>query len=447
MNHALRRLVLLVLLAAASLPAAAVAQLPPLSCAQLLAKGDSLAKIKATGLSTAARLERELGIDYARRTCAVAPTPPPPPAPPSTPTPVPEPAPATWARCAEEGGVCAFTGTRQVRYGTPTLNVVKTLAGGTPCTNAVFGDPAVGVGKECWYGSTAEPTPGPRPDSTPSTPPAQDTVPASPPVPPGVVGPGANQPSGFLTAMATKFDFVPPINTSLNGWNSRVTGGTIDANNAFTVQDSDAPYGSTVLRIQFPAISNGEHLGGNAPVWLFGGGNFGSGARLYVRVRMKIDARWSNMGNGGTKLMFVRNSSATDNHYTGFNLMETDSPTSMTASAGWQGTGEPGLSLFHRPSTGAVNLVDGQYHDIEWLLTPENPAGSTNGRVDVWVDGVKQNFSYGWENNIRMFNPGDVRRWEGIEIQPTFGGGIKDPPALSTPLWWNIASVYVSTGT
>ncbi|NOT07116.1 MAG: hypothetical protein HOP28_02830 [Gemmatimonadales bacterium] len=257
---------------------------------------------------------------------------------------------------------------------------------------------------------------------------------------------GGNQPSGFLTAMATKFDFVPPINASLNGWNSRVTGGTIDANNAFTVQDTDAPYGPTVLRIQFPAISNGEHLGGNAPVWLFGGGNFGSGARLYVRVRMKIDARWSNMGNGGTKLMFVRNSSATDNHYTGFNLMETDSPTSMTASAGWQGTGEPGLSLFHRPSTGAVNLVDGQYHDLEWLLTPENPAGSTNGRIDLWVDGVKQNFSYGWENNIRMFNPGDTRRWEGIEIQPTFGGGIKDPPVLSTPLWWNIASVYVSTG-
>ena len=63
--------------------------------------------------------------------------------PPSTPPPM------QWTFCAPEGGVCAFTGTLAVRYGANGLFVVKTLTGGTACTNQVFGDPAPDVAKSC----------------------------------------------------------------------------------------------------------------------------------------------------------------------------------------------------------------------------------------------------------------------------------------------------------
>ncbi len=59
-----------------------------------------------------------------------------------------------WAFCAAEGGTCTFSGTKQVRYGANNTFVVKTLSAGTPCTNAVFGDPIVGTAKHCDVSTT-----------------------------------------------------------------------------------------------------------------------------------------------------------------------------------------------------------------------------------------------------------------------------------------------------
>jgi hypothetical protein len=53
--------------------------------------------------------------------------------------------------CAKEHGFCHFSGTRKVGYGTPSRYVELTLTGGTQCDNSVFGDPAPGVEKQCWY--------------------------------------------------------------------------------------------------------------------------------------------------------------------------------------------------------------------------------------------------------------------------------------------------------
>ena len=59
--------------------------------------------------------------------------------------------PSAPAPCAAEHAFCHFSGTRQVSYGTPSRYVQLTLTGGTPCDNGVFGDPAPGVTKQCWY--------------------------------------------------------------------------------------------------------------------------------------------------------------------------------------------------------------------------------------------------------------------------------------------------------
>ena len=57
--------------------------------------------------------------------------------------------PDDWTFCAPEGGVCAFTGTKEVRYGANGAFVYRTLTDGTECTNAVFGDPIYGTVKVC----------------------------------------------------------------------------------------------------------------------------------------------------------------------------------------------------------------------------------------------------------------------------------------------------------
>jgi hypothetical protein len=66
----------------------------------------------------------------------------------------------SWGLCANEGGTCAFTGTQEVRYGANGLYAYRTLSGGTPCTNSVFGDPAPGMAKHCDTTGTSTSTSG-----------------------------------------------------------------------------------------------------------------------------------------------------------------------------------------------------------------------------------------------------------------------------------------------
>ena len=54
-----------------------------------------------------------------------------------------------WTICAPEGGECAFTGTREVRYGANGAYVYQTLLDGTSCNDVIFGDPIEGVVKSC----------------------------------------------------------------------------------------------------------------------------------------------------------------------------------------------------------------------------------------------------------------------------------------------------------
>jgi alpha-L-rhamnosidase len=52
--------------------------------------------------------------------------------------------------CAPENGLCSFTGTQTVAFGAGSSFTDKTLTAGTPCTDAVFGDPDYGVVKACF---------------------------------------------------------------------------------------------------------------------------------------------------------------------------------------------------------------------------------------------------------------------------------------------------------
>ncbi len=54
-----------------------------------------------------------------------------------------------WARCADEGGTCSFTGVMTVAYGANGSYNYATV-GSVSCNNSVFGDPASGVVKSCY---------------------------------------------------------------------------------------------------------------------------------------------------------------------------------------------------------------------------------------------------------------------------------------------------------
>jgi serine protease len=98
----------------------------------------------------------------ARAALAPVATPAPAPAPAPAPTPTPAPAPAlAWTDCANEGGNCAFSGTRQVRYGANGSYAYKSATGSIACTNGVFGDPIYGTAKTCQYASDTASTPAP----------------------------------------------------------------------------------------------------------------------------------------------------------------------------------------------------------------------------------------------------------------------------------------------
>jgi hypothetical protein len=76
---------------------------------------------------------------------------------------------STWVSCGNEGQTCAFTGTHAVRYGTASQFVTLSFSGGVSCSNAVFGDPAVGIAKSCQYEQAASSTPPSTASSTAST--------------------------------------------------------------------------------------------------------------------------------------------------------------------------------------------------------------------------------------------------------------------------------------
>jgi hypothetical protein len=60
----------------------------------------------------------------------------------------------SWIPCAAEYGICTFTGSTRVMYGTPTRHAIKTFDKQARCDNSVFDDPAPGVEKHCWYAGT-----------------------------------------------------------------------------------------------------------------------------------------------------------------------------------------------------------------------------------------------------------------------------------------------------
>ena len=67
--------------------------------------------------------------------------------------------PSGYTKCADEGGHCDFSGTKQVYYGASNCYKVKSFSDGVDCKNDIFGDPVPGTGKACYIENSGPPTP------------------------------------------------------------------------------------------------------------------------------------------------------------------------------------------------------------------------------------------------------------------------------------------------
>lgn len=66
---------------------------------------------------------------------------------------------ADFIWCANEGGLCSFSGTKDVRYGASGQYYYLMSTNSVSCTNGVFGDPISGTAKSCYVCSPAVTTP------------------------------------------------------------------------------------------------------------------------------------------------------------------------------------------------------------------------------------------------------------------------------------------------
>lgn len=73
-------------------------------------------------------------------------------------------APPNWVHCANELGLCSFTGVKTVRFGSGGNYSYKTISGSMACNVQSMGDPTPGVTKTCDYDANTA-------DSEPLTPP------------------------------------------------------------------------------------------------------------------------------------------------------------------------------------------------------------------------------------------------------------------------------------
>jgi uncharacterized protein (DUF1800 family) len=84
--------------------------------------------------------------------------------------------------CAREGNRCVFSGAQNVAYGARDSYTVKTFSDGVDCNNATFGDPIVGVLKQCFLAvAVALTTTGSSPPSGADPLPTQSPAPSPSP--------------------------------------------------------------------------------------------------------------------------------------------------------------------------------------------------------------------------------------------------------------------------
>jgi lysophospholipase L1-like esterase len=148
---------------------------------------------------------------------------------------------SVWTQCAEENGICSFSGTHSVKYGVTSAYVTRSFTSSAACDNATFGDPAVGQWKYCWVDSDSASTTA---ATTTTTAPATTTTSSTPPVTPPVTAPAIEYLGRFDMSNPAQPHFSwsgSTIKARFNGTSVSVDLSNIYANNYTYSIDGGAP--------------------------------------------------------------------------------------------------------------------------------------------------------------------------------------------------------------
>lgn len=176
----------------------------------------------------------------------------------------------------------------------------------------------------------------------------------------------------------------------------------------FRVRASSWTSGSATVVLGIP--------GGAAPAKLTAGTFDGLPSRFYTRFLLWISPNWSDGGNAGTKLFFFSQTQG-NNHYV--NMTQPNTLGFMQVSVHMQGGATQVLT--GSPQAGPAH---GTWMDIE-LIIEGGTAGSSNGVVRMWINGVQHINA----TNASIFGPGTTPGFVRLFVDPTYGGGFRPPPA------------------
>ncbi|HEY8813644.1 MAG TPA: Ig-like domain-containing protein [Candidatus Dormibacteraeota bacterium] len=251
------------------------------------------------------------------------------------------------------------------------------------------------------------------------------TVSAPPPPPPPS---GSAEPAGMTRI--TENDFTTP---NQDGWYFEY--GQV---NAATVQDASAPRSpSGVLQLTYPA----GMTGGTGPNSLENDWSAGTYKTLYISSWMKVSSNfYGHCGPDVTKTLHVWVSDGTTS---GNRLYSNVRGCGTEALSYWVnlqgvvagGDVDNGTSAELAPNLGQpATIVRGQWQKYE-LVIKANSAGTRDGTVDWWLDGVHVGSYTGIQ-----FVPGNAT-WDLMKWNPTWGGLGGVVPAAFTE---SMDHIYVS---
>lgn len=223
----------------------------------------------------------------------------------------------SWTSCATEGGTCAFSGTRQVRYGASGNYFYRTATATIGCNNTVFGDPYPYHLKYCSYSSGT------------STPPGGATL----TVTAGAGGVVTSTPSGISCGSSCNASFATGSSVTLNAqassgysftqWGGACSGtaascvvnlsGNLSVTASFAPVDSGPvppPAGSGAPVISYIDAVSGPTTGGegNNGAYLsifgrnFGTGGMGSSTRVFIGGAEVANYRYLGAAKVGSRL-------------------------------------------------------------------------------------------------------------------------------------------------
>jgi len=242
-----------------------------------------------------------------------------------------------------------------------------------------------------------------------------------------------NEPAGFTTVYDNPMTSVPPLgsNDAFNFQRFETEGNTL------SVVDGAlrCTYLSTMTAGQYstPFRAGFEFSGASldAPK-----------TELYVRVRFRISAAWSDNGNSGTKFFFfsqLTEGGHQNNHYVNLTTLGALSPEIRIQRSGWTFGGSGSVNYPASPFTG---LTAGDWHTLEFyakantVVAGVSEAGDGIGKI--WMDGTLLLN----QTNIAYFSRNQLPCWRGLYCNPTYGGGTIKPP---TDLALDIDNWYTST--